>query len=267
MTSDSILPNSDSLALSLAFYTVLMQHVPDLPLRDSSAHSDLGGNLFFPGELNNETRPMIIAANVAGCATLVAASGPATQKNAIRDGLVDFVVNSLDEALRILKNEIRKRGTVAVCVGLAPAQVEREMIERGVAPDLVAAAPEAQHSARIFGAKSLAVHPPELDPQEVLLSWAVAATPARWMPTLDAIAIDCLKPHPKMQRWIRLSPRFAGRELAAMRIISCQSSLAVQIVHSFKELVRSGAIGSQIAVRFDRGKQSESVTLSPPIGS
>ena len=57
----------------------------------------------------------------------------AAQKQAIRDGVADFLVNSLDEALRILKNQLRKRETVAVCVGLAPADVEREMKERGVA--------------------------------------------------------------------------------------------------------------------------------------
>ncbi len=46
-------------------------------------------------------------------------------------------MTSLDEALRILKNEIRKRETVAVCVAAAPETVEREMLERGVLPDLL----------------------------------------------------------------------------------------------------------------------------------
>ena len=56
------------------------------------------------------------AANIAGAASLSATADVATQKQAIRDGVVDFLVTSLDEAARILKNEIRKRQPVAVCV-------------------------------------------------------------------------------------------------------------------------------------------------------
>ena len=82
---------------------------------------------------------MVVAANIAGAATLVATADRAAQRQAIRDGVADFLVNSLDEALRILKNQLRKRETVAVCVGLAPEAVEREMKERGVAPDLLRA--------------------------------------------------------------------------------------------------------------------------------
>ncbi len=78
-----------------------------------------------------------MAANIAGAASLVATADRAAQKQAIRDGVADFLVNSLDEALRILKNQLRKRETVAVCVGLAPEAVEREMQERGVLPDLL----------------------------------------------------------------------------------------------------------------------------------
>ena len=74
---------------------------------------------------------------LSGCATLAATADLAAQKQAIRDGTVDFVVTSLDEALRILKNEIRKKATVAVCVGWRLLTVEREMLERGVLPDLV----------------------------------------------------------------------------------------------------------------------------------
>ena len=96
----------------------------------------------------------MIAGNVAGCATLAATAEPAAQKQAIRDGVVDFLVTSLDEALRILKNEIRKRATVAVCVG-APSTVEREMIERGVLPDLVFAGVGAHRRTSALGTREI----------------------------------------------------------------------------------------------------------------
>jgi hypothetical protein len=99
--------------------------------------SGLGGSLFYAGEMDEEGRALVVAANIAGAATLVASADLATQKQAIREAIADFLVTSLDEALRILKNQLRKRETVSVCVAMAPAAMEREMDERGVEPDLL----------------------------------------------------------------------------------------------------------------------------------
>jgi urocanate hydratase len=77
-------------------------------------------------------RALVVAGNIAGAATLTVTSDVDAQKHAVRDGTVDFLVTSLDEALRILKNEIRKGATVAVRVGEPLEDVEREMVERGV---------------------------------------------------------------------------------------------------------------------------------------
>ena len=52
----------------------------------------------------------------AGAATLTASASAEAGKQAMREGVVDFLVTTLDEALRILKNEVRKHETVAVCV-------------------------------------------------------------------------------------------------------------------------------------------------------
>ena len=106
----------------------------ELPIRESG----LGGSLLYAGEIDDAGRALVVAANIAGAATLVATADRAAQKQAIRDGVVDFLVTSLDEALRILKNQLRKRETVSVCVahGRQPA-MESEMNERGVEPDLL----------------------------------------------------------------------------------------------------------------------------------
>jgi hypothetical protein len=45
-------------------------------------------------------------------------------------------VNSVDEALRILKNEIRKRKPVSVAVAIAETAAVEELAERGVAPEV-----------------------------------------------------------------------------------------------------------------------------------
>ena len=104
---------------------------------NADREAGLGGRLFYVGDLDDIGRACVVAANIAGAATLVATSDRAAQKQAIRDGVTDFLVNSLDEALRILKNQLRKRETVSVCVSLSPTTVEGEMKERGVEPDLL----------------------------------------------------------------------------------------------------------------------------------
>src|ERR1035437_3667290 len=84
------------------------------------AEPSLGGKLLYTGPLDAQASALLVAANIAGAASLTVSAEAAAGKQAIRDGVVDFLVTSLDEALRILKNEIRKRETVAVCVALAP---------------------------------------------------------------------------------------------------------------------------------------------------
>src|SRR5438067_12822783 len=99
----------------LSFYTRLIP--PD-------SEADLGGKLLYAGELDDDGRALIAAANIGGAASLCATANAREQKQAVRDGIVDFLVTSLDEALRILKNEIRKRTTVAVCIGAPTAEIE-----------------------------------------------------------------------------------------------------------------------------------------------
>jgi len=182
----------------------MMRAVEDVP------EPGLGGQLFWGGELDSPGRALAVAASVAGAASLVATADPIQQKQAIRDGVVNFLVTSLDEALRILKNEIRKKETVAVCVGAALEAIESEMVERGVRPDLIREGVIAAAKSRDRVAKG----DPERDPMamEALVTWRVDTAPAVWLPRLDSIALDCLEPEDHVaRRWIRLAGRTMGR--------------------------------------------------------
>ena len=77
------------------------------------------------------------AVGVAGGATLAVDGDAAEVKAAMRRGEVDFVVNTLDEALRALKNEVRVRRPLSVGLIADVDAVLREMVERGVQPDLL----------------------------------------------------------------------------------------------------------------------------------
>ena len=56
----------------------------------------------------------------------------------MRNGSCDFMVNTLDESLRVLKNELRKKKALSVGLLGEASAILPAMVERGVQPDLVA---------------------------------------------------------------------------------------------------------------------------------
>lgn len=250
MALDPVPVRSESSQLeACGFYFALTQSASVPASTVSGGEPSLGGVLLYAGELDTTGRALVIGGNVAGCATLAAAADVAAQKLAVRDGVVDFLVTSLDEALRILKNEIRQRKTVAVCVGVSPESMEREIRERGVQPDLVFAGLAGHERAvRQFGAASRAIRFKEPSPDLELITWQVARSPARWMPKLDAIALGCLASNSWEHRWIRLCPKYLGRSAFGHRALWCQAATAKQIAERIARAVQEGEIQAEVLV-------------------
>jgi urocanate hydratase len=243
---DPVLSPAFSFALeTYAFYRSIMPSGAASP--NSEAEPGLGGRLLYVGELDQQGRSQVVAGNIAGAASLSTSADPTMQKQAIRDGVADFLVNSLDEALRILKNEIRKRNPVAVCVAAAPAAVEQEMLERGVQPDL--------HRV------SLTAGEPE---QTQFVSWSVESSPARWLPRLDAIAMGCLAPEAvSARRWLRLAPRYLGRAAQAVRILPADGEFAARFAEQVRQCARSGEIGVEVQIKI--GHSGEEYHILPQV--
>jgi len=217
----------------------------------ATAEAGLGGRLLYVGELDDDGRALMVAANIAGTASLAVTSDPIAGKQAIRDGVADFLVTNLDEALRILKNEIRKREAVAVCITNAPEATEKEMVERGVQPDLIRNIRVAgdRDLGEVFGGKPGAVARLAPIEGESRLSWGVEQAPAQWLPRLDALAIECFTGDEGTaaqiaRRWIRLAPRYLGRLARNVRVLRCPTAVAEAIA----ERMRAGAETGEIAV-------------------
>jgi urocanate hydratase len=245
------------------FYTNLMQATDAGRNAGNGQEPGLGGRLLYVGELDEAGRALMVAGNVAGAATLASTANPAAQKQAIRDGVADFLVTSLDEALRILKNEIRKRETVAVCVAAAPEAVEREMLERGVQPDLLGPGmPDVQQAPWFFGGRAKLVLPDEGEANQTILKWQVTDAPAQWMRKLDAIAMDCLGPDERAaRRWLRLAPRYAGRAAQSVRVLRCQPETA----KAFYARVQNGVTRGEIGVRVEISMTTDGeISLAEP---
>jgi urocanate hydratase len=242
-----------------AFYRALMEDSGP-----EQAEAGFGGRLLYARELDWRGRAMMVAGNVAGCATLAVTPDESARKLAIRDGVSDFVVTSLDEALRILKNEIRKHNAVSVCIGADRHLVEQEMLERGVLPDIVLGKdPTGSGQAVHFGESVREIQIAESRRPVAFMAWQISQNPGRWMPMLDRIAFECLVQEPWIQRWIRLSPRYLGRAGTAERAFSCEPQAASRILRQFEIAVGDGAIAAEVAVSIIDGDKSKALRLSP----
>lgn len=98
--------------------------------------SDWAGNLILSLGLSPRGAALSVAANIAGAVTLAIDPDPVHLREVVRTGACDFIVNSLDEAVRAMKNEVRKCAPLSVALNaeLAPALAEIE--ERGLSPQL-----------------------------------------------------------------------------------------------------------------------------------
>jgi urocanate hydratase len=234
------------------------------------AEPSLGGKLLYAGQLDPQACALLMAASIAGAASLAISADATAGKQAVRDGVVNFLVTSLDEALRILKNEIRTRSTVAVCVALeSNTDFACQLLQRGVLPDLLPprSAPAQQFAAFLSqGARPVvAIHP---DANQALLAWSVASAPAQWQPKLDALAFDCLSSDSSpasafARRWLRFAPRYLGRRSQAMRLLRCGKSIAANFLEGVHKQVAQGEIGVPVEITINRNEQSEFYSFTP----
>jgi urocanate hydratase len=121
-------PNPDQTqARILRTYTTLHQ------LRPTWA-----GSLILSLGLDLAGAALSIAANIAGAVSLAIDNDPTRLREATRTGAVDFTVTTLDEAIRAMKNEVRKQTPLSVALNADPILTLDEILERGLAPQLFA---------------------------------------------------------------------------------------------------------------------------------
>ena len=98
---------------------------------------DLAGKLIVSGGMGGMGGAQPLAATMTGAAFLGIDVDPERIKKRLKTGYCDFMVNSLDEALRILKNALRKKEAISVGLVGNCADVIPELAERGVVPDIL----------------------------------------------------------------------------------------------------------------------------------
>jgi urocanate hydratase len=98
---------------------------------------DLAGKLIVSGGMGGMGGAQPLAATMTGAAFLGIDVDAERIKKRLKTGYCDFMVNTLDEALRILKNAVRKKENASVGLVGNCADVIPELAERGVLPDIL----------------------------------------------------------------------------------------------------------------------------------
>lgn len=100
------------------------------------------GALILNIHLDPPGTALSLAANIAGAICLTLEPNPVRARAALRTGACDFVVNTLDEALRAIKNEMRQRRPLSVALHADYTTVLDQIVVRGLTPQLFTAPTE-----------------------------------------------------------------------------------------------------------------------------
>src|SRR5881398_1963180 len=98
---------------------------------------DLAGKLIVSGGMGGMGGAQPLAATMTGAAFLGIDVDAERIKKRLKTGYCDFMVTTLDEALRILKNAMRKKENISVGLVGNCADIIPELAERGVLPDIL----------------------------------------------------------------------------------------------------------------------------------
>src|SRR5579862_7007508 len=98
---------------------------------------DLSGKLIVSGGMGGMGGAQPLAATMTGAAFLGIDVDPERIKKRLKTGYCDFLVTTLDEELRTLKNAVRKKENVSVGLVGNCADIIPELAERGVVPDIL----------------------------------------------------------------------------------------------------------------------------------
>jgi hypothetical protein len=204
--------------------------------------STWGGSLILSLGLDPQGAALPIAASIAGAVSLAIDNNPAHIREVVRAGAVDFTVTTLDEAIRAMKNEVRKQSPLAVALDAEPISTLAEILERGLVPQVFAnflprnprinEAATALHSigATLIDFTEGSEPIPNSQSAQIILApllkdkgWTLQTftfeTPAA-LRAFEAKALDLLSPEDKVRRrWLESAPRIVQRERPPQRTL------------------------------------------------
>lgn len=206
----------------------------------------LKGKLLLRSDYDVDGIASVVAGSIAGAVSICVDGDGEPLRDGLRAGLIDFVVANLDEALRIVKNEIRRALPVSVGLTADPDSNIIAMIERGLQPDLVSGIEASQ--ANIFVERGALPMPDPMSPDSgsALLEWTIANNPGQSMARIAQIAGGALDPARSDSgargRWLEQAPRFMGRAFGLRQCVRMTDTEASAFTHLVRKEIPSVAI-------------------------
>jgi hypothetical protein len=189
---------------------------------------DLAHKLVLCEPLSVAGEAPLIAASIASAASLCIEPDAKMVRLGTRSGAIDFAVNHLDEALRALKNEIRKGMSIAISLEGELQPTLLAMVDRGVQPDVVCLSHADGPALQPFlerGARSVNLGPAQLGEGMLGTTWRVTELPGKWLPLLDEVVASTLPADDFLRRnWLKRAPRYLGRALRTSRYVPMTDS-------------------------------------------
>lgn len=247
--------------------------------------------------MGREGAELAMASTLAGTAFLGIDPDPQQLKSAQRHTACNFMVNSLDEALRVLKNSLRKRQPVSVGLLGNAAEVLPHLVERGVQPDFLSDTSEcpanvaASHSAHLLAIAHLAGRGAILmdfgnglqaalaamgRPTTILDATSTSANAAeslvRWITTelqdckrMDELALSLLPPTDvARRRWLEGASAYFQRQTPLERVLSLSTEERFSLLRAVENpLLRARLHGPLILCWLDAKQSAQTLRVEP----
>jgi urocanate hydratase len=206
-------------------------------LADTAFDGQTSGKLLLLAGFDPDGIAVILASSIAGFAVLCVKAEAELLREGMRAGFCDFVVGHLDEALRILKNELRRGRPISVGLTSDPDSCIAEMVERGLQPDLVSQALASPAWATFCERGATPVPASASQETRSLVEWSIdQAASMSAVAQLAETALDPKEPDTAARRgWLLRSPAYLGRALGAgqsLRMTADETALFVPAVRS-----------------------------------
>ena len=235
----------------------------------SAAADSMAGLLLACVGFGLEGAELALATTISGGTFLGIDPSTVHLKAAVRNGSCDFMVNTLDESLRVLKNELRKKKALSVGLLGDAAAILPAMIERGVQPDLVAdSGASERETARIYqpalltfverGAVQVDTHAAKYSHAAGFVEVLWTASSLADMRRMDDLALRELPADDSIRhRWLQHAPGCFHRQRPLQRVLGMHAEEVTRLAEAFQNAVSAGEIQSPATLHWQTAEGSK----------
>ncbi len=258
-----VTPRGDSGAVTpdpeprqIAVYRIYLQLQSIAKQRYSGA---LAGHLLLCLGYGQRGSELALATTIAGGVFLGIEPDPQRLKAAVRSGACDFMVNTLDEALRVIKNELRKRTPLSAGLLGNAAEMLAAMVERGVQPDLIAVMSELELAAvpasrqaldQIIERGTEFLHEGGMLADSAVEEVVWTASNQQDLRRMDRIALELLPPDDQIRRrWLEQGPAYFYRQQPLERVLELNPAELARLLERFKSATSSAEFDAPVEIR------------------